>query len=135
MSESWIDEAACATVVTSPENDIFFEDVLGGPRDAKAICDACPVKRQCLEFALETEQHFGTWGGADENELRRDQSIGADGKKHEHARPIRCPWCGPNSTKFLTVLERRRTKTFIKCSNCNLSWWTKKIIGIRKQNW
>lgn len=135
MTNSWMDEAACATVVTSPKDDIFFEDIPFGPRDAKALCDACPVKRQCLETALDNGEYHGIWGGADENELRRNQSLGADGKKHEHARPIRCAWCGPNSTRFLEVVERRRTKTHIRCTNCNLDWWTKKIIGIRKQNW
>jgi WhiB family transcriptional regulator, redox-sensing transcriptional regulator len=37
---------------------------------AKAICAGCPVRRQCLDFALDTGQTYGIWGGCDEDELR-----------------------------------------------------------------
>lgn len=30
---------------------------------AKAICDRCPVRKQCLEFALVNHEEFGVWGG------------------------------------------------------------------------
>jgi WhiB family transcriptional regulator, redox-sensing transcriptional regulator len=37
---------------------------------AKAICAGCPVRAACLDWALETGQAFGVWGGADEDERR-----------------------------------------------------------------
>lgn len=37
---------------------------------AKEICGACPVTRECLEFALETNQEAGVWGGTTEEERR-----------------------------------------------------------------
>jgi WhiB family transcriptional regulator, redox-sensing transcriptional regulator len=39
-------------------------------RQAKAVCAGCPVREQCLEFALGTGQEFGVWGGYDEDERR-----------------------------------------------------------------
>jgi WhiB family transcriptional regulator, redox-sensing transcriptional regulator len=36
--------------------------------EAKAICAACPVRRECLAFALRTQQSHGIWGGMTEEE-------------------------------------------------------------------
>lgn len=38
---------------------------------AKAVCNTCPVREQCLSFALETNEPFGVWGGLNELERRR----------------------------------------------------------------
>jgi WhiB family redox-sensing transcriptional regulator len=38
---------------------------------AKEICQVCPVHRQCLEFALHTNQEAGVWGGTTEEERRK----------------------------------------------------------------
>jgi len=38
---------------------------------AKAVCAACPVQSACLQFALESNQEAGIWGGKDEDERRR----------------------------------------------------------------
>ena len=41
---------------------------------AKAVCQTCPVQAECLQFAFETNQESGIWGGKDEAErlsLRR----------------------------------------------------------------
>lgn len=32
-------------------------------KEAKAICKTCPVIKECLDFALNTEERFGVWGG------------------------------------------------------------------------
>jgi WhiB family transcriptional regulator, redox-sensing transcriptional regulator len=37
---------------------------------AREVCDQCPVKTECLEFALETNQDSGIWGGTSEEERR-----------------------------------------------------------------
>lgn len=37
---------------------------------AKAVCRRCPVMEQCLQWALETGQDFGVWGGLTEGERR-----------------------------------------------------------------
>jgi WhiB family transcriptional regulator, redox-sensing transcriptional regulator len=38
---------------------------------AKAICARCAIRQRCLEYALETRQPDGIWGGASEAERRQ----------------------------------------------------------------
>jgi len=37
---------------------------------AKAVCAVCDVRVACLDYAVETRQEFGIWGGTDEEERR-----------------------------------------------------------------
>ncbi|HYF12169.1 MAG TPA: WhiB family transcriptional regulator [Actinomycetota bacterium] len=37
---------------------------------AKAICDRCPVREPCLEYALRIREPHGVWGGLNETERR-----------------------------------------------------------------
>ena len=67
----WRDRAACRD--SAP--DLFFPigstgAALEEVRAAKAVCARCVVREQCLEFALETNQEAGIWGGASEEERR-----------------------------------------------------------------
>lgn len=71
-SESWRDQAACRH--TDP--DLFFPTGSTGTaidqiEAAKAVCRSCPVQDPCLQFALETNQEPGVWGGTDEAERRQ----------------------------------------------------------------
>lgn len=36
--------------------------------EAKAVCNRCPVKPECAEWALESGQTAGVWGGLSEDE-------------------------------------------------------------------
>jgi WhiB family transcriptional regulator, redox-sensing transcriptional regulator len=65
--EAWRLDALCAE--TDPE--AFFPEKGGSTRDAKRVCTGCPVRAQCLEFALENDERFGIWGGLSERERRR----------------------------------------------------------------
>jgi WhiB family redox-sensing transcriptional regulator len=70
-ARDWWQEAACRT--TDP--DMFFPVSAHGPGQdeisrAKAVCAACQVRRQCLQFALATHQAHGVWGGTTEDERR-----------------------------------------------------------------
>ncbi len=38
---------------------------------AKAVCDVCPAKAPCLQFAIENNQDSGVWGGTSEDERRK----------------------------------------------------------------
>ena len=38
---------------------------------AKAICVRCPVRAECLEYALRIREPHGIWGGLNELERRR----------------------------------------------------------------
>lgn len=35
---------------------------------AKLICQDCPLKEQCLEYAITAKEHYGIWGGLDPSE-------------------------------------------------------------------
>ena len=37
---------------------------------AKQVCTECPVCEECLQYALETNQDSGIWGGTSEEERR-----------------------------------------------------------------
>lgn len=66
-AESWQAEAQCAR--TDP--DAFFPEKGGSTRDAKKVCLGCPVRAECLEYALEKKEPHGIWGGLSERERRR----------------------------------------------------------------
>ncbi|WP_413804295.1 WhiB family transcriptional regulator [Streptomyces sp. OE57] len=57
------------------EPDLFFPVGNTGPallqiEEAKAVCRRCPVMETCLQWALDTNQHYGVWGGMSEDERR-----------------------------------------------------------------
>jgi WhiB family transcriptional regulator, redox-sensing transcriptional regulator len=68
---SWAAQGSCQH--SDPE--LFFPVSASGPSagqvaKAKAVCIRCPVRTECLEFALESGQDFGVWGGVSEGERR-----------------------------------------------------------------
>lgn len=57
------------------EPDLFFPPVAGLSKEskrAKEMCGWCPVRQQCLAYAL-THAVSGIWGGATEAERRKAQ--------------------------------------------------------------
>lgn len=65
----WRHKAACREV----PGDLFFPTGNTGPalfqiEEAKAVCRRCPVMEQCLQWALESGQDSGVWGGLSEDE-------------------------------------------------------------------
>lgn len=65
----WVRRAACGG--RSELERVFFPE-RGDPHGpAKAICERCPVQRECLRFALDTDQPFGIWGGTTARERAR----------------------------------------------------------------
>lgn len=57
----WRLRAACVGV----DPELFFPDGNGDPRrkQAQAICDDCPVRRECLKFAEREDIPYGVFGG------------------------------------------------------------------------
>ena len=67
----WIQHGRC--IGEDPE--LFFPVGTTGPAvtqtlEAIAVCRACPVRAECLEWSLETCQDAGVWGGVGEEERR-----------------------------------------------------------------
>ena len=67
MSLSWRQRAACRGLST----DIFYPVSDEDAGEAKSICAICPVQEACLEWALDTREREGIWGGATERQRRR----------------------------------------------------------------
>jgi len=69
--DGWVARGACRH--SDPE--LFFPVAARGPAlrqlaKAKQVCGCCPVRVQCLDYALQSGQRFGVWGGASEEERR-----------------------------------------------------------------
>lgn len=68
----WRNEAVCSG---EEKTRLFFPVGVTGAaavqiEDAKAVCVECPVRLQCLEYAITTNQEYGVWGGTSEEERR-----------------------------------------------------------------
>ena len=63
----WAAYAACRDA----DPDWFFPGPEGDHRSAVRVCAGCPVREECLEWALETRMRYGIWGGLTERERRR----------------------------------------------------------------
>ena len=54
-----------------PGGRLFFPSDGVGVDVARRICADCPVKSECLEYALANRIDHGVWGGTSERERRR----------------------------------------------------------------
>jgi WhiB family redox-sensing transcriptional regulator len=64
---SWQPRAACRD---HPHPELWFpENADSRNLEPYAICAACPVRAECLEFGM--TERFGIWGGASDRERRR----------------------------------------------------------------
>lgn len=72
-TEPWMAETVCASVFP----DAWFPAKSESSAPAKRICNGqkgvlpCPVRKQCLEYALRYDERWGVWGGLSEVERRR----------------------------------------------------------------
>lgn len=67
----WLHRARCK----DEDPELFFPIGTSGPaavqiEAAKSICMLCPVRSECLEWAMVTGQEAGVWGGLSEDERR-----------------------------------------------------------------
>lgn len=67
----WREQAACRDLDT----ELFFPVGTTGPaldqtEQAIAVCAHCPVAQACLDWALDTNQQDGIWGGRTEDQRR-----------------------------------------------------------------
>lgn len=65
---AWMQRGNCRNY---PPDMFFPSDGVGVDR-ARRICNAdCPVKGECLDYALDHRIEHGVWGGTSERERRR----------------------------------------------------------------
>lgn len=81
----WQHDGAC---VGKDTEEFFLEYNERGSAKRKkelqaiAICNTCPVKKQCLEHALNTPEIYGVWGGMTEEQ--RSVLLKKRGVRFEH---------------------------------------------------
>lgn len=125
----WQDRAACRD--ENPE--LFFPTGDTGPallqiEQAKAVCNRCPVMGQCRQWALETRQDSGVWGGLSEGERRATQrrqtrstattppqprpvakcGTRSGYKRHQREHSAICSPCRAANTAYVIKLDRRK---------------------------
>jgi WhiB family transcriptional regulator, redox-sensing transcriptional regulator len=64
QATDWRAAGACRTA----DPDLFFPVTVGtaaGEQISRAlgICAGCPVRQQCFDFAMQTRESVGIWGG------------------------------------------------------------------------
>ena len=72
--QKWQRRAACR----GPQAGVFFPPSHFERKDekevreanAKGICSLCPVRRDCLDYAIRIREPHGIWGGLNEMERR-----------------------------------------------------------------
>jgi WhiB family redox-sensing transcriptional regulator len=75
LKAPWTERAACRNAAAGLFYPISRETrVARRMREAVAlvICASCPVRAQCLDHALQTNERLGVWGGLTESQ-RRDR--------------------------------------------------------------
>lgn len=60
----WQDRGLCAEV----GGRLFFPEDGQSAQEAKQVCGLCPVRAECLAFAVRHGVKYGVWGGLDERE-------------------------------------------------------------------
>jgi WhiB family redox-sensing transcriptional regulator len=122
-ARSWRDRAACLDIV-SAEYDPFFADAAELRAEAIAICATCPVRDDCLTFAVRTGQQYGIWGGQPERILRRLIAADRAGRPHHRQAPASHPQASKTHCKrghpfsadntYYTPDGRRRCRTCLR---------------------
>lgn len=66
----WMSSAACRGMAV----DLFFPERSEDAAQAKAVCEGCAVRVECLEYALANGETFECWGGLTERARNRIRS-------------------------------------------------------------
>ena len=116
----WLDQAACA-----PRNRAHDLDWYSTDKDekyaARAVCmNSCPVRRECLQDALDKKDIWGIHGGVDDSVVRRTLSVDSNGDPTVRTRLPRCPFCLSRQLDISGVKTRDGYAT--ECLNCGLAW-------------
>lgn len=98
----WHTEAACRGL----NPDLFYGEFNRRlTADAKAVCATCPVRQECLDWAVTTVETHGIWGGMSPKErsgLRRRQPAvhGTRSRYMSGTNPCRCDACRAANNEY-----------------------------------
>lgn len=65
MDTDWAERGTCRAAAP---DDLFVEGA--AQQRAKVVCTGCPVRTECLAYALDHRVEYGIWGGMTERERR-----------------------------------------------------------------
>lgn len=124
----WQVDGLCAQPEHLHEADNFFSADPDKKYSAKILCSACPVRGQCIKWALENKEIWGIWGGKDENEIRRTLSVNSEGNEVRRGRYPQCGYCSARTKKLRTKTidlpdgGRWTTAKVVECTECGFEW-------------
>jgi WhiB family redox-sensing transcriptional regulator len=124
----WQDRAECAKPEHKKVAKLFFSSVPEEKYAARNLCFSCPVRAECLKYALETKQIHGVWGGKDEGEIRRALSVSHTGQEIRRQRFPNCPYCSARPGKLHVIVAdspeggRWKTMKLVQCEVCEFTW-------------
>lgn len=124
----WQIDAECAKPENLPMQDAFFSAEATEKYAAKNLCFECPVRKDCVQWAIENKVIWGIWGGRDENEIRRTLSVDAEGNEVRRGRYPQCLYCGARTSKLSTRIidlpdgGRWTTARVVDCTACGFTW-------------
>ncbi len=78
LNTDWAQRARCTEYAGKVD---FFPRTGESAKEAKAICNLCEVKVQCLEYALQFPAMPGVWGGTS---MRERRAIRHDRNRSDH---------------------------------------------------
>jgi WhiB family redox-sensing transcriptional regulator len=125
---NWQSDATCAKPSNRYALDWFFSKDFKEKYAAKNMCFTCPVRSECLQWALEHRQIWGIWGGRDEVDIRRALSVSYNGEETRRRRFPNCPYCTARPSKLETSIEqlpnggRWTTAKVVTCTECGFAW-------------
>lgn len=65
--EMWTEQALCRKA----DPEVFFPPKGDAGKQAKQICAQCPVRTECLDYAIKADEKHGIWGGLNRAERQR----------------------------------------------------------------
>ena len=120
MNQEWRKDAKCLGLPVGlffPQQQSHKEEV---PREIRRLCMSCPVREECLDYALNLESNVGIWAATTPTQravIRKKRGI-AFRKPIEHG------------TYLGYAMERRRgLKTCALCKQANARYQDERING------
>lgn len=74
IQQDWVEHAACV----GSDVSVFFPPRGSNGHEARRICATCPVRVECLDYAIESRERYGIFGGKDREEraaIRRARRV------------------------------------------------------------
>ena len=72
VQQEWMKDSLCTDSSIDPEW-FFPETELTNTFEVKTalnMCKSCPVRINCLEYAIKSKQTFGIWGGMRQRQIK-----------------------------------------------------------------